>query len=99
MKESTRLTLGRLADRYWYGVLALAAIGALTIRRFDASARALLFAPLAAGMILQAATMGGNRFHHAEAPLFALLGGLGAERVASLLRDLRMSTGGRTRAA
>ncbi|MGH0031756.1 MAG: glycosyltransferase family 39 protein [Myxococcota bacterium] len=75
-----------VANSWWWGALALAALGLTTFRRWPRGAGALLLGPLATTVLLHAVFLGGQRFHVPEIPVYALLGGLGVERVLFWLR-------------
>lgn len=83
-RESFRL-LVRVANAWWWPALALAALGATTLRRWPRGAGALLLGPLATFVLLHAVFLGGQRFHAPEVPIYALLGALGLQRIAGLL--------------
>jgi len=74
-----RRRLARLADTYWWMVLALAAVGLVASRRWPTSDRVLVLATPAAWLLTHAVFLGGPRFHVPEAPALALLAGAGLD--------------------
>ena len=79
-----RHRLVRLADTYWWLVLALAAVGLVASRRWTTSDRVLVLATPAAWLLTHAVFLGGPRFHVPEAPALALLAGAGLEALIRL---------------
>jgi hypothetical protein len=82
--------LARLADAWWFSLLALAALGATTWRRWPRATAPLLFGPLASWWALHVVFLGGERFHFPEAPIYALLAALGGLELPRLARRLRI---------
>lgn len=80
--------LVRVADSYWFAVLALAAVGLTTWRRWPLGARVLLPGVLVTWFALHVVFVGGSRYRAPESLAFACLAGLGAERI-------RLATGSR----
>jgi hypothetical protein len=78
-----------LANAYWYGVLALSAVGLVSVRRFTPEARVLVFGLLATWLALHVVFLGGARFHVPEQPVLALLAACGIERIAAVVRRIR----------
>jgi hypothetical protein len=85
------MRLRALANAYWYGVLALSAVGLLSVRRFRPEALVLVFGLLATWLALHAVFLGGARFHVPEQPVFALLAACGIERSTAAVRRIRAS--------
>jgi hypothetical protein len=85
------MRLRALANAYWYGVLALSAVGLLSVRRFRPEALVLVFGLLATWLALHVVFLGGARFHVPEQPVFALLAACGIERSAAAVRRVRAS--------
>ncbi len=69
------------ADWYWFGVIALAMIGLITVPRYPVPVGVLLLGPLLAWTVVQAVVFGGQRFHVPQEPLFALLAGVGLDQL------------------
>ncbi len=96
--ETTRLGLARAADAYWWGVLALAALGGLSWRGWPAAPRVFALAWLGCFGALHFTMVAGDRFHQPETPLLALAAGVGAERLLAFAR-IRTRSAGRNGAA
>jgi hypothetical protein len=75
-----------VANSWWWGGLALAALGLLTLRRWPPGTAALLLGPLATFVALHAVFLGGHRFHVPEIPIYALLGAQGLRRIVDRLQ-------------
>lgn len=81
LAESTSLRLRRLANAYWFAVLALAAVGASTLRRWPRGAVLLLFGVLVTWLGIHVVFCGAPRYHVPETPTLALLAACGLERI------------------
>lgn len=77
LRAETFRRLAALADAWWWGALALAALGAARAARWPRGAAALVFGPLATLVALHVVFLGGQRFHAPEVPIFALLAAQG----------------------
>jgi hypothetical protein len=84
--------LARVANAWWWGALALAAIGVTTFRSWPRGAGALLFGPLLTLATLHAVFLGGQRFHVPEIPLYALLAAQGVLLLTRLSGKLQLPT-------
>ncbi len=71
--------LARLADAWWFAMLALAALGLATLRGFRAAARVLVLGWLGSWLAVQLVFLGGPRFHVPMTPALALLAALGLD--------------------
>lgn len=77
MPESTMLWMQRVANAFWYGVIALACAGAWRAPHWRPETRVLLLGALGTWVAIHFLLIGGARFHVPEAPLLALLAGGG----------------------
>jgi hypothetical protein len=71
------LWMQRIANGFWYVVLALALVGAWRVRSWPAETRVLVPGLLGTWLAIHFAMIGGARFHVPEAPLLALVAGAG----------------------
>jgi arylsulfatase A-like enzyme len=90
LPEGTWRWMLRVADAWWYGVVALAALGLTRLGRFAREARVLVLGPVLTWLVLHLVFIGGPRFHVPEAPSFALLAALGLGRLRSALGGPRV---------
>lgn len=77
LPESSMLWMQRIANGFWYVVLALALVGAWRVRSWPAETRVLVPGLLGTWLAIHFAMIGGARFHVPEAPLLALVAGAG----------------------
>lgn len=75
------LSLRKTANRYWYFVLALSAVGLTTVRRWSAAARVAVLLPVLAWFAVHLVFLGEPRFHVPETLSFALLAACGLTRI------------------
>jgi len=80
----TRRRLARLANTYWWMVLALAAVGLVASRRWAMPDLVLVLATPAAWLVTHAIVLGGPRLHVPETPAIALLAGAGLDALIRL---------------
>jgi len=78
----TILTLRRVANRFWYFVLALAAIGIAGVRGWSPPARLVVLLPVLAWLGVHLVFLGEPRFHVPETLSLALIAACGALRIA-----------------
>lgn len=102
VEPARHLRWKRLANAWWFAMLAAAAVGATSWRGWPRGTAPLLFGPLATWWALHAVFLGGERFHVPEAPIYALLAALGlrelARRARAGLPILRREPGTRSEA-
>lgn len=75
-----------VANAWWWGALALAALGLVGAPHWRRGSAALLLGPLLTSFALHAIFLGGQRFHAPEVPIYALLGGVGVARLLAWAR-------------
>jgi len=86
LSESVMLGLQRVANAFWWGLLALVAVGLTTLRDWRPETRTLVFGVLVTWLAIHAVLIGGARFHVPEAPWLALLAAVGLERLLHAVR-------------
>jgi hypothetical protein len=77
----------QVANRYWYGILVLAALGLLSVRRWRPDVRVVVLTTYATFFFLKFIILGSQRYHFYETPLLALLAAWGVFLIAERLRS------------
>ena len=91
LEPPVRGRLERVANLWWYAVLALALVGVGSLRRASPTARLLLLGIPATWLLIHIVFIGGARFHAPETPSLAVLAAAGLERLRRALPPLRRS--------
>lgn len=85
----TERRLRRIANGFWWAVLALAAVGLCGVRRWSGLARTVVLGVPAAWLCVHLVFIGGARFHVPETPSIALAAGAGVLRLRDAFRRAR----------